>query len=686
MRRKLTAVISVLVLCGVLLESASCGRGSAGTKEFVITENGQARSTIVMSKTPTEAEMFAVMELQYYIRIASGVLLPLKTDDQKPGGNIIAVGQNRYNKNSKLGFKELAPEGFRIKRSGRILSLVGADDAGTAFAVYEFLEKYLGIRWLWPGELGEVIPKNKTIAAGAVDLTQEPDFIWRDRGPGGALWGAATGPTEMHERELLLGVTREHQKQVELWEKRNKWGGLKIYGGHCLGEIFPPEKYGKTHPEYFALIKGEREIPGPDYDYKHRGQICTTNPDVVKVAVEWARDFFDKNPEYDGIHMTLNDGVGFCECANCMALDTGELINRPGIDAEEMKKQPGKYRIITDRAFTFMNQVAEELQKTHPGKYVMCMAYSRYTNPPKNIKPHKYVIPQYCLWSAYAHANPEEKAKHEEIAAGWAAMSDKMGIYEYFINGSWPGLHRLAPYRFAESIKWLYGRGITLYQTQSGDEFAINGLNYYVAGKLLWDTSLDEQQILDDFYATGFGSAADAIKRFHNRLIKAWDREIAKDKKVACYSMKDTRLLEYLTPGLFEQCYADLAEAQKLADDDLIRQRVEFYRKGLRYTQLMARATEASRKIVDKIHKDKNDAFGLVRFLADKENEQLVKEALAAWSERDTYADELKNDYVLAYFWVRYNSLTRYRFYVVNYLENMLKLFNTEGLTVKSAH
>ena len=34
----------------------------------------------------------------------------------------------------------------------------------------------------------------------------------------------------------------EHQEQVVLWEQRNKWGGMKIYGGHSLGEIYPPEK------------------------------------------------------------------------------------------------------------------------------------------------------------------------------------------------------------------------------------------------------------------------------------------------------------------------------------------------------------------------------------------------------------------------------------------------------------
>ena len=113
------------------------------------------------------------------------------------------------------------------------------------------------------------------------------------------------------------------------------WGGIKIYGGHALGEIFPPEKYGSSHPEYYALVDGKRAVPGPNYDYKHEGQICTTNPDVIRVAVEWAINFFDAHPEYAGVHMTLNDGGGFCECEMCQILDSGEFVTSAVPDRSE---------------------------------------------------------------------------------------------------------------------------------------------------------------------------------------------------------------------------------------------------------------------------------------------------------------------------------------------------------------
>lgn len=673
MLRRSAALFFVIVLLG----NTYCAAFASHPKKFVIVRNGTANATIVVAEKASEDELFAADELQSYIKKSSGVSIPIKKDNERLSGNIIAIGRNKINTDANLGTDSLAREGFRIKTADKVLSLAGKDNAGTQFAVYTFLEKCLGVRWFWPGELGEVVPEIKTIAVEQIDDTEEPDFKWRNRGPGGALWGAHMGPTDKKSRELLLGITPEHQKEVELWEKRNKWGGMKIYGGHALGEIFPPEKYAKTHPEYYALVGGKRTVPDENYDYKHDCQVCTTDPNVIKVTAAWVRNFLDEHPDYDGVHITMNDGGGYCECEKCRALDSDELIKRAGIDAEEMKKKPDKYTVITDRIFTFVNQVAVEVQKTHPGKYVVSMAYSRYIQPPKKIQLNPYVIPQYCLWSAYKHANVKVKKEHEEIAAEWAKAAKKAAIYEYYINGSWPGMHRLFVPYLADSIRYLYkhGNGIELYQMQAGDEFGINGINYYVTGKMLWDTSLDEKEILNDFYQKAFGNAAESIRRFHNRLTDAWSKATADGNDVTCTSLKDTTLLGLFTPQLLEQCHQDLADADKVADNDLIRKRIDFYRKGLHFTELTVDAVGAAKKVFETAKTAKKlKALDVGLLPPDKENlKKLVEEALAAWEKRDKFVEELKNDYVLAYFWVKYTDYSRDKFCPVADLQELLK-------------
>jgi hypothetical protein len=670
-------ILGKIILSGAILISLVINGCAKQSGKIVITANGLPKSVIVTNTEATKTEKFAAQELQTYLRKISGVEIPVKTDSENPQGNRILLGQNRLTEELDLKRKGLSREGFHIKTIGNDLVLVGVDDVGTQFAVYTFLEKYLGVRWFWPGELGEVIPQMKTIKIEKIDDIQEPDFKWRNRGPEGALWGATTGPTEMHARERLLGVTIDHQQEVKLWEKRNKWGGMKMYGGHALGEIFSPEKYAKTHPEYYALVDGKRAVPGSDYDYKHEGQICTTNPEVIKVAVTWARKFFNEHPEYDGVHLTMNDGGGFCECERCQALDSEEFVERPGIDIEEMKKKPAKYSIITNRIFTFVNQVAEEVQKSHPGKYIVSMAYSRYAKPPAKIVLHPYVIPQYCLWSAYKHANAELKKQHEEIAAGWAKIANKKGIYEYYINGSWPGMHRLVMPYIAESIKYLYRQGIDLYQTQSGDEFAINGLNYFVAGKLLWDTSLDENQIIEDFYQKAFGNAGSAIQQFHLRLADAWQMATKEGKDVSCSSLEETRLLELFTPQLLEKCQQNLEEAEKASDDDLIRKRIEFYKKGFYYTKLTVTAVQTAKKL-EKLGVHLFPLETAIQEIQQMEKEQakrFVDEAVSAWDQRNKFVEKLKNDYVISYFWIKYNDYTR-KFNPIENLSELSKMMN----------
>jgi hypothetical protein len=62
----------------------------------------------------------------------------------------------------------------------------------------------------------------------------------------------------------------------------------------------------------------------------------------------------------------------------------------------------------------------------------------------------------------------------------------------------------------------------------------------------------------------------------------------------------------------------------------------------LRYTELTVEAVRAAR-----------------RAFAAPEQDPLIDAALQAWAERDRFVEQLKNDFVLAYFWVRYNDLQR---------------------------
>ncbi|MCW3091481.1 MAG: beta-hexosaminidase precursor [Ferruginibacter sp.] len=654
-------IISLLIISFLLLDCHS-----VHGEDILIAKNAVAAVNIVVDENASREILFAAEELRQYIKKISDADLAIKNANDATGGKHIYVGFSKAINSLNISAKTMGKEGFKIQTQNGNLIILGYDDMGTQFAVYSFLEDHLGVRWLWPGELGEVVPKNKTIRIGEINESQHPDYKWRDRGPGGALWGATSGPTEMHARELVMGLSEKHQEEVFLWEKRNKWGGIKISGGHSLADAFPGEKYAKTHPEYYALVNGKRDVPGPNYDHKHGSQPCTSNPEVVRIAGEWAANFFKEHPDYDAVNMSMNDGRGYCECENCRALD-----------AAFNGEPPSAKSSITDRIYTYINQITAIVQKSFPDKYIVCFAYGNYKLPPKKITLNPMVIPQYTLWSAYMHANPGLKATNMKNIQIWKNASKKMGIYEYYINGSWPGLPRVAVSLFAENIKELYKMGIDLYQTQSGDEFAINGINYYVAGKLLWNTSLDQQKILDDFYEKGFGKAGSYIRQYNERMEAAWKAATSAGKDVSAGDIEDTGILELYTPQLLIACDQDLAQALKVADNGTIKKRIDFIKKGFKYTQLTVVAVRKTKELISlgipvlgggKVNQEVDPLAGEKNNNEAKKNStiklssnqiSLVKQALNAWTERDNYVEELKNDHVVPYFWVKYNDVNR---------------------------
>jgi len=623
-------------------------------KKHVLVDNGKALSLIVVSESAIKAELDAAQELRRYFKKISGVDVPIITSWKDSEEFLIFIG--KVNKQFNLIYPELEKESFLIRTCDNRLHIIGADDDGLFFAVYTFLEKFCDVRWFWPGELGEIVPKLNTLFIPEIDLFEAPDFKSRNRGPGGPLWGKLDRISKQSE----LGVSKKHLEEVNLWEKRNRLGGMKIWGGHECGNIVPPEKYGKDHIEYFALVDGRRDRDFENFDGKHGAQLCTTNPDLIPVFNAYFDDFFDKHSDYDALHVTPNDGGGFCQCEKCRSLDTGKRL----------KKKPDK-PVITDRIYTFVNTLAQKLQKKHPGKYLACMAYSWYVDPPERITIDDHVIPQYCLLSCYLHWNKDKKKEHYSIAKGWTDKAKNVAIYEYFINGAWPDLPRIVYPKIAESLKYLFSIGIQLYQCQAGDGFAINGLNYYIASKLWWNVETDIGTLIDDFYQKAFGDAGKWVKQYYGRLQTAWQRAVSAGEHPSCSSFATISVHKLYPLALLEKCKGDLQNARNATDNPGIQKRIEFLEKGLRYIELTIKAVVITKELEKQgitisaysftdeeeiTHLDNREEDLLMENDAVKD---LIEKSLEAWGARDQYVESLKDDFVISYFWIKYNDENR---------------------------
>ena len=211
---------------------------------MLLVKDGSARATIVTGNSPTAAEAAAARELQTYLWklvTAAGQAaeqLPIETQAAAPPGAVIYVGRSAAMTRLGVSVDDLEmAHSFTIRTHGDSLVLCGKGDLGTEYAVYTFLERYCGVRWLWPGETGECIPLRRTIEIGAICDREDPDFTLRVLGSMAPLPEGTPEP---------------------LWKKRNKVLTVSGYvPGHNWAKLVPPDKYGPTHPRVFCL--GERE-------------------------------------------------------------------------------------------------------------------------------------------------------------------------------------------------------------------------------------------------------------------------------------------------------------------------------------------------------------------------------------------------------------------------------------------
>ncbi len=264
------------------------------------------------------------------------------------------------------------------KLVGDRLYLWGDDERcpGTLFAVYGFLERILGVVWPMPGDSNIIAPPAKSLRMPA-------DWTWRYIPPlksgmmrgGGRIRGPVTdsyaelapAPLRRTEAQIIQSI-----KDANTWKLRQK---MFIRESMSFGHAFTGwnDKYHDTHPEYLALQKnGERGTSKTDQRDASFMKLCVSNEDVVDVIV--ANYVKAGKPKYYNI--CPNDGLSFCRCEKCKALDC------PLTD-EDREMSNMRTINLSDRYVNFWNRIAKKIVAIRPDVMLDTYAYSCYRNPPR---------------------------------------------------------------------------------------------------------------------------------------------------------------------------------------------------------------------------------------------------------------------------------------------------------------
>jgi hypothetical protein len=557
----------------------------------MLARDGQPAAAIVTSPAPAAHEKVAAAELQKYLRKISGATLPILKALPGDGQATVRIGVYGAAPVSEWRGERPPADGYAIRTEGNSLWIVGGDARGALYGVYDFLES-LGVRWFMPGDMGEDVIERATISVGHLEKRGAPSFD----AVSGLIWAGGPGAYEW-ERRVRASV-----------------GPPGAFFGHNWANIIPPTPANKAaHPEWFAL-----------HDGKRIDQLCSTDPDVIRITVEKAREFFDKNPDALTFSISPNDGEEFCECDRCRALDRHYGVTDG---------------TLTDRFVHYANQVLAELAKTHPTKQVGVLAYVQHTRPPVSARPHPNFATIICHtpWEfCHVHSLDDPACalnrRFMEYVEGWAKVCRHVGVYDYYGHfhafTPWPIIHDIR-----RDIPLLQRIGVERFMSETQQHWANQGLNFYVAAKLLWNPKQDVDALLAEYYDRFYGKAAAPMRLYWGR----WERAMIATAKNGDGGYK---WFEMFTPELIGECNRYLAEAERLAatDREVVGRRVAFARRGFLFTEAwtnmryygerrdyeraVAAGEEALRRI-DETAKSEPQAF--FTWLARSQTEKLIE-------------------------------------------------------------
>jgi hypothetical protein len=437
--------------------------------------------TIVVAPDAIPSEQHAALFFQKTFSDIAGVVLPIaSTPNEKKGGIFIgpAAGSG-----AKVDLSELGQEDLWIKVDQRAIVIAGGRPRGTLYGVYEFFERYLGVRFLTFDHT--YLPQSASRGSlPCEEFSYHPPYSYR---------------CSYYAENYTY---REFSSRLRV----NTWTDLDSLGGstheHLISHTFyqqvPVEKYGKTHPEYFALVNGVRLVPtgraagGP--------QLCVSNPAIMDIVTDSVLSQLDADPTLENVSVSQNDNDDYCRCDSC------EAINRR--EGSPMGAQ-----------LRFVNAVAERVARKYPRVKVGTLAYQYTRKPPKHLTPRINVQVQLasaecCVLHPISDPDcPKNRAFYQDFVA-WKRICKNLWIWNYvtdfrYYDIPFPNLKSIGP----NGLLFKEGNvhGVFMQGNGNGLSGEMSDLRNYVVSHCLWNPALDSWSLVKEFCKLHYGKAAPQI-------------------------------------------------------------------------------------------------------------------------------------------------------------------------------
>ena len=380
----------------------------------------------------------------------------------------------------------LAPGEYIIRTTGNSLRIFGKNIAGTICGMYAFLRDDIGVKFFGINDLFTVMPEQKITAIKNIDRKIKPAFTTRSLTPAyypldtGYLYGLRMGTFVFSDGESMRA-------------------------NHSFFRMFPGKIYAKKHPEYYSISASGKSYAPVDGNAVF-WQLCFSNPDVKKIVA----NHIDRNMRNGFLitSITPNDSMNYCACSGCTA------------------KQPKRTekQCYTDVFTTWLTEVSAEAAKKYPGKYVGMLAYGGTKHPPLKKLPNNIFI-GFTPDVAQHYDKTFQETELKNIRE-WHSKTDGTNPFGWHCYvGSCQIAPAYFPHLFGNTLKDFYYK----YNFRSfySDGFGLPVFNEpqnYVLCRLLWDPSLDIDDLLNEYFNTLYGKGGMAVKALYDQLERSYTR------------------------------------------------------------------------------------------------------------------------------------------------------------------
>ena len=586
MRRHWLLGLALSVLC-VFADGASRAAGN------VTIEPGCVEVILAPGATPTTR--FAAEELRSLLGEVLGEDIPLV--EKSSGGKVSIVLENSPLERDEFRIRvdtalrrvtifgrDAKDDAGKLVREGKFASM--RRDMATLFGVYEFLERFAGARFYFPGEIGTILPKRKRLLVPEGEITVKPAFTVRNiyfNGDGEWTDGS--------------GGAREGFSQA----KALNWCRLKLESFNvpcCHGQtqLQYQERFAKTHPEYFCLLpdRKTRELrrdtdPKRPLEY-HVMQLCHTSGiwdefylDIkAKLSGEKAetRGLSRWGSNFKGRYVDIMpmDGMPRCRCENCQAAYAKHPADEPNFATE----------LIWGNVAKLVNRLnADGFDAT----YTM-MSYGPYGCVPDFALPSNLLVMVATPGPWNNKFEDRQRVEFEKIRAWREKTGANISIWTYpgkYARYQAPCVVQMTPRTYGRYFSKLAPFITGAFCESESDRAIYNYLNYYVFARIAWHPETDVDALIAEHHKLMFGAAAPMMAEFYDALEDKWMNGFLRIPDKVFFTDVETRIpntLELATSVYSPSVLAgwdslfDRAEAA-VADDAASLKRVKFIRAQL---------------------------------------------------------------------------------------------------------